>query len=248
MQVGVVAVARPDQGHAPVGAVVEDVLALAEADLEDPALPPREHRFSLVSLDSEVRRLLPGRERVKPDEVAALIDDHRPGRALPLVGGEEQIAGRRAGFGGRGDPQRRGRQPRLRAVVLNSMRIAGFDRELRLAHRGLVGDREGRAHLLHESSRASAGMNGHLLAFEEGVPRQEALPCPGRVFPQHSGVHATARPDDVHVCDLRPTPSEEADLARRGGVAGTGQRRDGHRAGRGGSDCRCGLEDGRGGR
>ena len=130
VQVGVVAVAGPDRRDVLVGAVVDHVFALAEADLEDAALPPGQHGLAFVLLDLEVGRVLARRQRVEPHEVAVLFGDHRPRRALALVGREEQVAGRRAGLGGRGDLDRRGRQRRRRAVVLDRVRVARVDREL----------------------------------------------------------------------------------------------------------------------
>ena len=73
MQVGVVAVAGADVGDGLVGAVVDDVLALAEADFEDAPLPPGQHRLALVGLGLEVGRRLPGGQGVKPHERAVLF-------------------------------------------------------------------------------------------------------------------------------------------------------------------------------
>ncbi len=60
VQVGVVAVAGPDRGDRLVGGVVDHVLALAEADLEDAPLPPGQDGLALVLLDLEVGRRLAG--------------------------------------------------------------------------------------------------------------------------------------------------------------------------------------------
>ena len=43
---------------------------------------------------------------VEPDEVAGLVDDHRPRGAAPLIGSEEEVPGRRAGLRGGRDPHR----------------------------------------------------------------------------------------------------------------------------------------------
>ena len=56
VQVGVVAVAGPDAADLPVGAVEDHVFALAEADFEDPPLPPGEDGLAAVLLDLEVGR------------------------------------------------------------------------------------------------------------------------------------------------------------------------------------------------
>ena len=103
VQVGVIAISSEDRRDVLVGGVVDHVLTLTEADLEDPPLPPREHRLAFVLLNLEVRRVIVLRQRVKPHEAAVLFGDHRPRRALALVGGLEQIAGARTGLGGRGD-------------------------------------------------------------------------------------------------------------------------------------------------
>jgi hypothetical protein len=93
VQVGVVAVARPDVRDGLIGGVVDDVFALTEADFEDAPLPPGQDRLALVLLDLKIGRRLAGRQRVKPHERAVLFGDHRPRRALALIGGEEQVAG-----------------------------------------------------------------------------------------------------------------------------------------------------------
>ena len=100
VQVGVVAVAGADVTDLLVARVVQITsFALPEADLEDPPLPPGQDRLARRMLDDlQVRRRHAARQRVEPDQVAFLIGDHRPGRALALVGGEEEIAGRGAGL------------------------------------------------------------------------------------------------------------------------------------------------------
>ena len=179
VQVGLVAVAGPDLGHGPIGAVEEHVFALAEPGLDDPPLPPGQYGLAFVGLDPKVRRLQPGRKPVKPDEPAALIGDHRPRRTTPLVGSQEEVARRRAGLRRRRDRHGGGSKAGLGTVVLNGARIARFDRELALAHGGRGADREGRAHGLHGRTDAGAGPNGHALPGEERASRKEAVarPC-----------------------------------------------------------------------
>ena len=88
-------VAGLDGGQRPVAAVVDLVLALAEADLHDASLPPHQHLLAQIALHAEVRGVFAIGQRVQPDEVSALVDDHRPVRALALIGSQEQIAGAR---------------------------------------------------------------------------------------------------------------------------------------------------------
>ena len=96
MQVGLVAVAGTDHRDALVGGVVDDVLALAEPGLEDPSLPPRQDGLAFVLLDLEVGRLVVRGNRVKPDQVAGLVDDHRSRRTIALVGRQQEVARRGA--------------------------------------------------------------------------------------------------------------------------------------------------------
>ena len=231
MQVGVIAVAGVHGADALVGGVVDDVFALPEADLEDAPLPPRQHGLAVVLLDFEAGRLLASGQRVKPHEAAVLFGDHRPGRAVALVGRQQQVAGRGAGQGPRGDRDGRRRQRRRRGVVLHGMRIARIDRELRLADRRLVGDREAGARSGGRTARAHLRGDRHPLAGDERVRRQEAFAGPRRVRAQDARVHAAARADHVHVGHVRRTGSEEADLGARGGVGRAGLGRDGDRVG-----------------
>ena len=238
MQVGVVAVPGPDRGHAVIGAVVDHVFALAEADPDDASLPPGEHGPSFVLLDLEVGCRLPGCERVKPHQVAALVGDHRPRRAVSLVGREEQVTGTRAGPCCSRDAHGRGRQRGRRAVVLDIVRVAGVDGELLLAHRRLMGDRECRAGRLRGACRTGARLDRHTLSGEEGMARKKALAGSGRVGAQNARVDAAARAHDANARHLRARPAEEADLGGRRGIRGTGQGRDRHRIGRGRCDRR----------
>ena len=100
VQVGVIAVAGADVADLLVVSCVEHVFALAEADLEDPPLPPGQGRLALDWWTLKFVADMPARQRVEPDQVAVLVGDHRPRRALALVGGEEQIAGAAPGLAG----------------------------------------------------------------------------------------------------------------------------------------------------
>ena len=85
-----------DDLQQPVGAI-QDVIAARETDAAHAhgALPPGQHRLSLVALHLEVgdtRR----RQGLEPDDLALVVDDHRPRlHCLPL-GREEHVAPGRA--------------------------------------------------------------------------------------------------------------------------------------------------------
>ena len=229
MQVGVVAVAGPDRARSagrrcrrprsrpdrsrPRGSAPATTSARACPRTAEPAS------------SSPSRR----RERFEPDQAAVLFGDHRPRRALALVGREEQVAGSGAGLGLRRDPHRRGRQRRRRAVVLHRLGVARVQRELLLADRRLVGDREaradgraaGRARAPSPSRRARNGWLGH-----------EALAGARRVGAQRRPMcGAAARARHAHVGDLscRRAPRKLICVARRG-VRRARLRRDSRRA------------------
>ncbi len=168
VQVGAVAVAGADRGDLLVGAVVDHVFALAEAHLDDAALPPGERRLAFVGLHLEVGGGVLARQRVKPHQRAVLFGDHRPGRPQALVGGEEEVAAGRAGLRRRRDRDGRGGQFGRREVVLHGVRVTGVGRELHLADARLVGDREGGGERLVGSPTAGARerMHGDALARE----------------------------------------------------------------------------------
>ena len=218
VQIRVVAVAGPDRTDLLVGAVVDDVFALAEADLEDPALPPRQNRLALVALHPEVRRGLTGGHRVEPDQVPGLVDDHRPRGADALVGSEEEVPGGGVRGRRRGDPDGGGGDRGSGAVVLDCLRFAGVDRELLRANDRLAGDREGGPGLHRPPAGADAGADRHLLAFGERMGGQEALAGARGVGAQDPAVRAAARADDVYRQHAGAGRPEEADLALRRGV------------------------------
>ena len=174
VQVGVVAVARPDARDLPVGAVVDHVFALRRSR---PARIRPCHQVStglpLVLLHLEV-----GRRRCSPaagwnqTRLPVLVGDHRPRRALALVGREEQVAGRGARLGVRVDADRSTASAKARSCSAGlRSRVAGVDRELLLARRVLVRDREarrrraacaGRRRSARETVTFSPGVNGLL--------------------------------------------------------------------------------------
>ena len=116
VQVERVAVAGAHGRHLAVVLVVDLADAVAVAD-EQPALPPGQHGLALVGLHAEVGGDLAGR-RLEPDEVAAVVDDHRPVLAAAGLGGEEDEPGRAARLGG-GDGDGRRAQVGPRLVLLH---------------------------------------------------------------------------------------------------------------------------------
>ena len=97
--------APPARGDRAVARVGDHVLADPVAEL-DAALPPRQHRAAAVALHAEVGRDQP-RERVLPDRLAVVVDDHRARLAVRrVVGRDEDRVGRGSGLAA-GDRQRR---------------------------------------------------------------------------------------------------------------------------------------------
>src|SRR5215218_9304 len=100
-----VAVAGPDPLYLPVGVVHEHVLALAEPRVV--ALPPGEHRLSLIGLHLEVESvfLIITLQGMEPYRLTAIVDDQRcvlAGAARPgffLRGDEDVTGGRTASLG-----------------------------------------------------------------------------------------------------------------------------------------------------
>ena len=74
-----------NDGQLPIRRVENHVLSGAHAGAHLP-LPPGQNRLAVVALHAEGARHLTGGQRVKPHEVAALVDDHRARGALALVG------------------------------------------------------------------------------------------------------------------------------------------------------------------
>ncbi len=93
VEVGFVAVAAADARDLLVGAVVDDLFALAEALWRDVALPPGDDRFAFVLLHLQVGPLGALGERVEPDELAGAVEDHRAVLAGSGVGRREDVAG-----------------------------------------------------------------------------------------------------------------------------------------------------------
>ena len=84
--------------HGRDGAVgrVDDATDPGAAVGRHPTLPPGQHRPAAVALGTEVEGLLVAVERVEPDQVAGLVDDHRPLGGRAALGSDEDAAGRRA--------------------------------------------------------------------------------------------------------------------------------------------------------
>ena len=224
VQVCLQAVAGTNRGHRSVGGVVDHVFALPESEFEDAPLPPHERRRAAVLLDAEVGGPLAARQRMEPHQASVLRHDHRPGRPLALVGGQEQLPGARAEPGGGDDLDRRRRERRSGAVALDGGRVAAVGRPLFLGDGRELGDSE-RAAGVPRRSRAGAGPGGHrdLLARHEWRRRHEALARARRVRAQDPRVHAAARAHHANVGDPRAGTAEEADLGLRRGVGRAGQ-------------------------
>ena len=226
VQVGVVAVTRAHMADLLVARVGDDVFALAEADFEDVPLPPDQGGLAAQLDDLEVRRRHAARQRFEPDQVAFLVGDHRPRRALALVGGEEQVSGAAPRLAWVVDAHRGGRQRGRRPVVLDLGRVARVERERFLAGGVLVRDREARGDRPGARTAREESADGDLLAFPERLARDEALPRARGVGTQHAAVRATARTLHGHARDGRPRAAEEADLGRGRGIRRSGLRRD----------------------
>ena len=95
VQVGLVAVPRPDDGDEPVRGVVDQPHAEAIAGEDDPALPPGEDRVALVLLDPEVGCARMVRHRPEPDQVSVRVVDGRAVCARAGLHSEEDVAGGR---------------------------------------------------------------------------------------------------------------------------------------------------------
>ena len=145
VQVGVVAVAGADGRDVLVGGVVDHVLALRRSRPRGSVPATRSARACLRTAGPG--SWSPTRRREAGETTRGCRSVRRSSaRASPRPGRARGTGRRaRAGLGGRGDRHRRGRQRRRRAVVLDGARIARVDRELLLADRRLMGDREGRA-------------------------------------------------------------------------------------------------------
>ena len=233
MQIGVVAVAGEHLGERLVGGAVDLILALTEAERQDPSLPPGQDGLAVVGLRLEVGRGVVRRCGVEPDQVAGLIDDHLSRRARALIGRQEEIAGRRAGARRRRDRHRRRDDRRRREVVLDRRRAAAVVRELLLADRRLEGDAEARSRGRRGCALGDARGDADALAGDERPGGDEALTSPRRVRLDLAAVAAAARADDVDVGDRRTRAAEEADLGGRRCVGGTRERRHGDRVDRG---------------
>ena len=87
------AVAGADLRHGPVRGVVDDVPAVSDAHIRDVTPPPRQHRLAEIVLDAEVRDAA-GVQRLEPDDLAAVVHDHRACLRDDHLRGEEDVAGR----------------------------------------------------------------------------------------------------------------------------------------------------------
>ena len=224
VQVGQVAVAGV---HAPdllVGVVDDHLFALAEALGGDHALPPRQHLARPVLLDLQVGGVQLPRQRVEPHEVAAFVEDHRPRRARPRVGGAEQVA-RGGAFVVDGHFQDRRGEVGGRVEVLHLLEVfVGLGRGGPVQPLVGVGDDEVEGEAV--GGDAELGLHPHRLARVEGPARDEARPVALGVGPQRSPVGAAGGSADADRGDRLAGHADDADLGVRRGVVGVGQRRD----------------------
>ena len=209
VQVGAVAVARAHRCELPVGAVVDDVFTLAEAQFENVPLPPHQGGTSLVLLHREVRRLDARRQRVEPHEVPALIGDHRSrscpgpgrGRAADPPGGARP--------GRRRDRHRAGRERGSARRSAGPPRVSGSPAETLWRDRRLARDGEAAGDAPPaQVSRRHPSDDGHTLAGRERAAsagsshrcrsnRRAARPC-GPRSPNRSPAPA------IRSCRWRP--------------------------------------------
>ena len=73
--------------------VVDDVPAVADADVRDLAPPPGEHGLAAVLLDTEIGDAARV-QRLEPDDLAAIVHDHRTGLGNDHLRRDEDVAGR----------------------------------------------------------------------------------------------------------------------------------------------------------
>ena len=198
MQVGLVAVAGVDACDLLVGAVGDDLFALAEALRRDDALPPRQDRLAVVLLHLQVGRFDAARQRVKPDDVAGFVEDQRTAGTGAAVGGGEQIAScRRRGARRHLDGRRlevRQRAEMLHLVVVAADRLVGGGR---VADRVLARDGEVEAERRRAARAADPAAHGDGLAGAKRVARagsSRRLPGSRRPGAPDGGRSATRSP------------------------------------------------------
>ena len=100
VQVGRQAVAAAYPRHDLIAGVHHEVFALAEAERQHPALPPRQVALPVEGLLAEVLRHLPSGERFEPHQPAAGVVDQGPVLAGPGAVGREDVAGARGSWSG----------------------------------------------------------------------------------------------------------------------------------------------------
>ena len=175
VQVGLVAVAGPNHGDLPVGAVRDHPSGRAAAAGHERILPPGEHRLAAVALHAQVAGPCSGRQRVEPDQPAVFVEDHRAVLALSRVGREEQVP---AGLArAPRDGHRRRAQVRSRDEALVHPEPAGREGAPRAGARDVPdGDREAPRdrHRARALAGQQAGRDADGLAFGERPRGHEA--------------------------------------------------------------------------
>ena len=181
VEVRLVAVTGAHDREVFVGAVGDHDPRVAPARGDERILPPREDRPAAVFLQAQVRRTLARRDRLEPEELAGVVEDHRPVLPRPRVGREEHVAGRlRARVRGDRDGGRleiRARDEVLEVARVRPRRRAG--RGLERATRGVHGrDREAPRERRGARAPAQERMHGHDLPLGERLGGQEAGAVP----------------------------------------------------------------------
>ena len=229
MQIGLVAVSGLDLGDRAVVLADHDVDPAAKAVRRDDALPPRQHGAAVELLDAEIGCDQWRGERVKPDQLARRVEDHRTGLDGRPVRREELVArGVVARVCVDGDRRRlqvglrderllaEGRSERMRRLRGVLERVAGCDGEVKLERLGGAGERQLCADV-------------HQFTGPERCRRHEAAAVALRVGLERPGVCAGLRADHRHGAERAERNPEKADLGLRRGVGGAGHRRDRHR-------------------
>ena len=226
VQVVAVAVGRADPCDPSIGRVPDHPLADA-LPVQDPPLPPGEHRLSQVGLGAEVVDAHARGRAVKPDEPAVRVGDHRPVLALLDLRRREDV--RRAAGVAAQHRDRRRQEARFRVEVLRAVGdTAGVVR--RLEREPLY--RCGR--LEHDRAVPAGPDQRPVRADRDGLGRreravqEEARAAPVRVRRQVARVLAAVRADHADVAQLPLRHAAEADLRMRVGRGGPRGRVDAH--------------------
>ena len=227
VQVGLVAVAGRHGGDRSVRGVHYVAGTEALTGLGQP-LPPGEDRVAAVRLAAEVEHAVLAADLLEPDQMAAVVHDHRAVLARSGLVGDEEVALP----DGRGvallDEDRRRRDVRAGVEVLDAGRVVrGVPGKTDRVVTRRSGDREGHDTVLCPDQR-HAGLHGHPLAGLKGVIRKEAGAQAVGVGTELPAVGPTLRAPDLDARELGRARAAEADLGlgRGHGRARRGKDRD----------------------